>query len=252
MDPTVSIFIPAYNAASHIRSVIDRFPPRLWRRVKTVWIINDGSTDDTGAVIRALSRRHEAINPVNQQRNQGYGAAVRRGLQLCKNDGCDFAACVHADGQYPPEAVLDCVEAMTARRIDLMQGSRIASGTARSGGMPLYKYVAGRLLTTLENAVFGLRMSDYHSGFLVYNRTALSQLPFNRLSDSFDFDLEAIAAARARGLAVGEIPIPTRYAGEVSYLNPVTYGLRVLRVLAKYKTGRYREVTESPSHRVTK
>ena len=83
MDPTVSIFIPAYNAAAYLPSVIDRFPPRLWRRITTVWIINDGSTDDTRAVIHSLSRKHETINPVNLRQNQGYGAAVRRGLQLC-------------------------------------------------------------------------------------------------------------------------------------------------------------------------
>jgi glycosyltransferase involved in cell wall biosynthesis len=244
VESTVSIVIPAYNAADHLPSVIDRFPPRLWRRIVTVWIVNDGSTDDTRAVIQALSRKHETVSPVNLARNQGYGAAVRRGLELCRNDGCDFAACVHADGQYPPESVIDSVETMAARGIDLLQGSRIASGTALSGGMPVYKYVAGRLLTMLENLTFGLRMTDYHSGFLVYSRKALAHLPFDRLSNSFDFDLEAIAAARAQGLTVGEIPIPTRYADEVSYLNPVTYGLRVLRVMAKYKAGRYRKVTK--------
>jgi glycosyltransferase involved in cell wall biosynthesis len=239
VDPTVSIFVPAYNAAEHLPSVIDRFPPKLWRRIRTVWIINDGSTDDTRAVIWSLAHRHEAISPVNLQRNTGYGGAVRRGLELCKGDGCDFAACVHADGQYPPEAVLDFVEAMSAHRVDLMQGSRIASGTALSGGMPLYKYIAGKCLTMLENATFGLNLTDYHSGFLVYSRKCLDTLPFHRLSGSFDFDIEVIASARARKLAIGELPIPTRYAGETSHLNPIGYGLRVLRVLVNYAAGYY-------------
>jgi glycosyltransferase involved in cell wall biosynthesis len=239
VDPTVSLFVPAYNAASHIRTVIDRIPPQLWRRIRTVWIINDGSNDGTDAVIEALSRRHEAIHPVHWTANRGYGAAVRQGLLLCKDDGCDYAACVHADGQYPPEAVSEFVEAMRLQSIDLMQGSRIASGTALSGGMPLYKYIAGRLLTALENATFRLRMSDYHSGFLVYSRKSLETLPFHRLSTSFDFDLEVIASARTQGLSIGELPIPTRYAGEVSHLQPVIYGLRVLLVLVKYSAGYY-------------
>jgi glycosyltransferase involved in cell wall biosynthesis len=239
--PAVSVVIPAYNAASTIRSVIDRIPPRLWRQLRTIWIINDGSTDGTGAAIEALSRRHEAIHPVQWTANRGYGVAVRQGLALCRDDGCDFAACVHADGQYPPEAVPEFVEAMLARGIDLMQGSRIASGTALSGGMPLYKYVAGRVLTAIENAAFGLRLSDYHSGLLVYGRKSLAALPFHRLSRSFDFDLEVIAAARARNLAIGELPIPTRYAGEVSHLQPVIYGCRVLWVLCKYLAGYYNE-----------
>lgn len=239
VDPTVSLFIPAYNAATHIRTVIDRIPPQLWRLIRTVWIINDGSIDGTDAVIEALSHRHEAIHPVHWTVNRGYGAAVRQGLSLCKDDGCDYAACVHADGQYPPEAVSEFVEAMRSQAIDLMQGSRIASGTALSGGMPLYKYIAGRLLTVLENATFGLRMSDYHSGFLVYSRRALVSLPFHRLSESYDFDLEVIASARARHLSIGELPIPTRYAGEVSHLQPVSYGCRVLWVLAKFLAGYY-------------
>ncbi len=239
MDATVSVFIPAYNAASTIRSVIDRVPPRLWRQLRTLWIINDGSTDGTDGVIEALSRRNEAIHPVHWTKNRGYGAAVRQGLALCRDDGCDYAACMHADGQYPPEAVLEFTEAMAARGIDLMQGSRVASGTALSGGMPLYKYIAGRLLTVIENMTFGLRMSDYHSGFLVYGRKTLAALPFHRLSENFDFDLEVIAAARARKLAIGELPIPTRYAGEVSHLKPVNYGCRVLGVLVKYLAGYY-------------
>jgi hypothetical protein len=82
-------------------------------------------------------------------------------------------------------------------------------------------------------------MTDYHSGYLLYGRRALVQIPFARLSDSFDFDLEVIASARARRLAVGEAPVPTHYGDEVSHLRPVAYGLRVLRVLGRYLRGDY-------------
>jgi glycosyltransferase involved in cell wall biosynthesis len=237
--PAVSLFIPAYNAASTVEEVITRIPGDLWQTVRNVWIIDDGSTDGTAAIIDELSAIHPNIQQVHLTRNKGYGNAVRIGLYLCRNDGCDFAACVHADGQYPPESVLPFVQAMIEKRIDLMQGSRIASGAALRGGMPLYKYVAGRILTAMENRVFGIRLTDYHSGFLVYSRKALDLLPFHRLSASFDFDIEVIASGRVAGMAVAEMPIPARYAGERSYLNPVTYGLRVLWVLMKYKTGWY-------------
>lgn len=239
-DPTVSVIIPAYNAAPYIRSVIDRFPRGLWRQIRNVWIIDDGSTDATGAAVEAVARLHEAVRPVRWDANRGYGRTMRQGLSLCRDDGCDYAACVHADGQYPPEAVTEFVEAMRSKDIDLMQGSRIASGTALSGGMPLYKYAAGRVLTALENRVFGLAMTDYHSGFLVYSRKALATVPFHRLSPSFDFDLEAIACARGRKLVIGELPIPTRYAGEISHLRPFSYGCRVLGVLARFLAGYYR------------
>ena len=247
MDPTVSIVIPAYNASLQLPSVIDRFTKALWGRTRNVWIVNDGSTDGTGNIIESLARDNKTVHPVHFHENCGYGVAMRKGLAFCREDGCDYAASVHADGQYPPEAILHFVETMTARGIDLMQGSRLASGTALAGGMPLYKYVAGKVLTMLENRAFRLRMSDYHSGFLVYSRKCLEALPFDSLSSSFDFDLEAIACACAQGLKISELPIPTRYADEKSYLNPVGYGLRVLKVLARYKAGYYHNVNGTAS-----
>ena len=105
--------------------------------------------------------------------------------------------------------------------------------------MPVYKIVAGKALTWMENLCFGLAMTDYHSGFLMYSRKALRTIPFERLSGYFDFDLEVIATARARGLHISELGIPTRYADEKSHLNPVLYGLRTLRVMVRYRLGRY-------------
>lgn len=192
-------------------------------------------------MIDTLHAGNKKICSVRFEQNQGYGAVVKKGLTLCKGDGCDIAVCLHGDGQYPPEAIPQFARTICNGSYAILQGSRIASGTALSGGMPLYKYVAGKALTFLENAVFGLRMTDYHSGFLAYSRQALDGIAFERLSTSFDFDLEVIASARARGMRVGELPIPTRYAQETSYLNPISYGLRVLRVLARYVTGYYGE-----------
>ncbi len=106
--------------------------------------------------------------------------------------------------------------------------------------MPLYKLIAGKILTFIENRVFKLSMTDYHSGFLVYSRQAMEKIPFSYLSTSFEFDLEVIASAKAMGLWIAELPIPTRYADEKSYLNPIVYGLRVLLVLIKYMSGMYR------------
>jgi glycosyltransferase involved in cell wall biosynthesis len=241
IPPSVSIVVPAYNASRTLVPLIERFPPDLWRAIKNIWIINDGSDDTTGSVIDALAKEHKAVRPVHFEKNRGYGGVLKKGLALCRDDGCDFAACVHADGQYPPESVLLFVKTMAERNIDLMQGSRLAGAGqgALRGGMPLYKYIAGKILVMMENVVFGLRMTDYHSGFLIYSRKCLNAFSLDRLSASFDFDLEMIALARANGLQVGELPIPTRYAGERSYLNPVGYGLRVLRVMAKYLARRY-------------
>jgi glycosyltransferase involved in cell wall biosynthesis len=240
--PKISIFIPAFNAASHLPALFERFPGDVWPVVEHVWIIDDGSSDDTGACVDELAKGNAKIKAVHFSWNRGYGKAVREGLARCTRDKCDFAVCLHADGQYPPEAIPDFAREMASRGIDVLQGSRIASGTALSGGMPVYKYVSNRILTFFENIVFSLSMTDYHSGMLVYSRKALDSLPFGALSSSFDFDLEVIALARSRGLSIAELPIPTSYAGEISHVNVLSYGLRVLAVMAKYLIGKYRRL----------
>jgi glycosyltransferase involved in cell wall biosynthesis len=236
---TVSMVMPAYNAETHIEGVFKRIPAGMWPDIASVWVIDDGSIDKTGAVVDALAIANRKIKPIHFDCNRGYGVALKKGLSLCKNDGCKIALCLHADGQYPPEIIPVAVGKMSSRELDIMQGSRIASGTALTGGMPLYKFVANRTLTFIENLVFQLSMTDYHSGMLFFSRRALEVLPFETFSDSFDFDVEAIAAARASGLSIGEIPIPTHYGSEISHVRSISYGFRVMRVIGKYIMGRY-------------
>jgi glycosyltransferase involved in cell wall biosynthesis len=238
-SPVISIVMPAYNAQERLQGVMDRIPAQLWRSVVNIWCIDDGSTDKTGAILEALASNNAKIRPLRFDRNRGYGAALKKGLALCQDDGCDVAACLHADGQYPPEIIPQAIDSMLSRALDIMQGSRIASGTALSGGMPLYKFIANRTLTFLENRVFKLSLTDYHSGMLFYSRRALTILPFDRLSDGFDFDVEVIASARANGLAIGEIPVPTHYGTEISHVRSIPYGFRVLEIIRKYALGRY-------------
>jgi glycosyltransferase involved in cell wall biosynthesis len=234
----VAVVIPAYNAEDHIIGVLERV-----RQTKLEWsvvvVVDDGSTDATKNLVRAWDHGRLPLDLVVRPQNGGYGAAMKDGLARAKSEDPDVVACVHADGQYSPEALPGLALQMQERELDVLQGSRIASGTALSGGMPIYKYVANAALNVIENHTLRLSMTDYHSGYLLYGRRALAALPFERLSNSFDFDLEVIAAAAARGLRVGEAPIPTHYGDETSHLNPVTYGLRVLRVMWNYRRGRY-------------
>ncbi len=246
-----AVFVPAYNASGTLDGVFDRFPDELWRRLTAAFIINDGSADATQEVAERIAAAHEQVRVVRFAENRGYGAAVREGLRQCAAEAeAGYVACLHADGQYPPEKVVEFIDHMATHGIDVLQGSRHKDGTALRGGMPYYKYVAGKVLTWMENKTFGLRMTDYHSGFMLYSRRAVEQIPFERLSYYFDFDLEVIASARARGFTVDELAIPTRYADEESHLNPVVYGLRCLKVMAKYKLGRFKptaaEATPGP------
>jgi glycosyltransferase involved in cell wall biosynthesis len=231
--------VPAYNAARHLPDLIGRIiatqPPDLFRTV----IVDDGSQDSTPRIAHDLARATKGIEVVVRPRNGGYGAAMKTGLEIARALGADCAASVHADGQYSPEALPALLAALDERRLDLLQGSRVAGGQARAGGMPLYKIAGNWAIGKLERRIFNLPMTDFHSGYLIYGPRALAEIPFARLSDSFDFDIEVIATARARGLAVGEAPIPTHYGDEISHLNPLTYGLRVLRVLWRFRRGIY-------------
>jgi len=234
------IVIPAYNAARHLPDVVRRIArSRPEGQTMTAVIVDDGSTDQTAAVARALAAEHPWLEVTARAKNGGYGAAMKDGLLHARRIGARYAASVHADGQYSPEALDGLLRALETRRLDLLQGSRIAGGGALQGGMPLYKYVANWALNKIERTTLKLPLTDFHSGYLVYGARALREIPFERLSDSFDFDLEVIAAARAHGLGVGEEPIPTHYGDETSHLNPITYGLRVLRVMWRYRRGAY-------------
>lgn len=234
----LTVVIPAYNAAAHIEGVLQRVSTLAGCGLSRVIVVDDGSVDDTAGRVRASGFSRAPLTLLQRGRNGGYGAAMKDGLEAARAERPSVVACIHADGQYSPEELPRLCAALAGRKLDLLQGSRIASGTALAGGMPLYKYVGNALLNRVENHTLRLAMSDYHSGYLVYGPAALS-LPFRRLSDSFDFDLEMIASARAHGLLVGEEPVRTHYGDEVSHLNPVTYGLRALRVMWNYRRGRY-------------
>ena len=232
------VVIPAYNAARHIEAVLERVAGLVTCGLHEVIVVDDGSRDKTAELVEARRATDHRLRLLSRSRNGGYGAAMKDGLAWARESEPDIVACIHADGQYAPEVLPDMIEQLSERRLDLLQGSRIAGGSALRGGMPLYKYVGNALLNFIENRTLELSLTDYHSGYLVYGPRALG-LPFSNLSDSFDFDLEVIASAQAHGLFVGEAPIPTHYGDEVSHLNPFTYGLRVLRVMWNYRRGRY-------------
>lgn len=236
---SIAVFIPAYNAAKTLGWVLKRIPQDAWDVVESVFVVDDGSTDETAATVEALSIAYPKVVLHSLPQNLGYGAAVRKGLELCLETATDYVVCLHADGQYPPEKMLEFVHYMHDNQVDILQGSRHKDGTALEGGMPLYKNIAGKCLTWLENRVFGLSLTDYHSGYMLYSRKAVANLPLEQLSHSFDFDVEVIAASRRRGLKIDEQGIPTHYGDEESHLNPISYGFRVLHVLWRYKRGHY-------------
>ena len=246
------IAIPAYNAARTLESVFDRIPPEILARAPRYVVVNDGSTDDTAAVAHRLCARFPTLELVEHPQNRGYGGAAQTGLGRALEIGADVVAWLHSDGQYAPESLPDLLAPLDADRADVVQGSRFRGGGALQGGMPVYKYVANRGLTWMENRVFGLRLAEYHSGYMLYRRAALEAIPFRSFTTrGFVFDQEMLVSARILGFRVLDLPIPTRYAGEVSYLRPIPYGIAVLKLMGRYLRGDYHRLLagQSPTHR---
>ena len=149
--PSTAIFIPAYEAEHTVEAVIDRIPKDLWESIETVFVINDGSTDDTSGAVRRAAARYPKVALHEQPVNQGYGTSVRKGLQLALGTPAKYVVCLHADGQYPPEKLPEFLPYMAQHGVDVLQGSRHKLGTARTGGMPTYKVISGHVLTWMEN-----------------------------------------------------------------------------------------------------
>lgn len=233
------IFVPAYNVAKTLASVLQKIPESVWAR-SIVLVIDDGSADDTrGAFesfVDSLNSDSAAVEKKSRLRymrfehNRGYGSVVKKGIAEGLKSGASSIACLHGDGQYPAEKLQEFFDYLQTREAALVQGSRhLTRGGAKAGNMPLYKRMGGKFLTTIENRAFKQKLTDRHSGFIVYSAKFLKNIHLEKLSPSFDIDLELISIADARGLKLAELPIPTRYAGEKSNLRVVPYGLRVLR-----------------------
>ncbi len=247
MIESVFVVIPAYNAAKTIEGVFARIPDEARARITRYVVVNDGSSDNTSEVLVRLAEREPTLTVIKHEQNRGYGATERTLLNHALEQGADVAILLHADGQYSPEKIPEILAVFDRDEADVVQGSRMLDGGALKGGMPMYKYLANKALTAIENLAFGMRMAEYHSGYMSYSKTFLESVPFDRLSDSFDFDLEMLVLARVNGLRIREVAIPTIYADEKSHLNPITYGLRVLRVVIRQLTGHYRRLLRDSS-----
>ena len=235
----VFILVPCYNAGATLEKVFARIPHDARNRIARYVAVDDGSTDDTAHALSRLQRDFPSLVVLTHARNRGYGEAEKTLLRYAREHDAGVGIVLHSDGQYSPEKIPDLLDPFDRGRADIVQGSRMLAGGALKGGMPLYKFVANKLLTAIENRAFGMNLAEYHSGYMLYSRAAIRELPFEKLSASFDFDLEMLVLARVKGLRVVEVAIPTIYAGEKSHLNPVKYGFDVLSVVLDFKRGKY-------------
>ena len=236
-----AIVIPSYRAERTLESVLSRIPKEFWENGLAI-IVNDKSPDNTGQVAQSLKGQWPALHVIHHEFNQGYGGAQKTGLKRGLELGADAFAIVHSDGQYAPEVVLDLMKPILEGKAHIVQGSRMSEGGALRGGMPYTRYVPNRVLTFMENIVFGTHMAEFHSGYMLYSRTLLERAPFEELQNNYNFDAEMIVLAHLLGMECAQIAIPTRYDDEVSSLDPIPYGINVLKMMARHLGGHYKKL----------
>ncbi len=231
---TVMVGMPAYNAARTLAQTWHAIP-KEW--VDRVILVDDSSRDETVKVAEELK-----LHVIRHPHNVGYGGNQKTCYMEALRLGADVVVMLHPDGQYDPTLLPDLVRPILAGEADLVLGSRFATkGGARKGGMPLYKFVANRFLTTVENIVLGAHFSELHTGYRAYIRRFLETVPFLRNSNDFAFDTEVVAQAVSFGFKVAEVPVETRYFPEASsatFGQSLVYGFKTLWVMAKHLANR--------------
>ena len=234
----IGILVVAYNAASTLASVLDRIPRELVPKIAKVVVNDDFSGDATYLVGLGYQQLDQSL-PLEINRhpsNLGYGGNQKAGYRSAIEQGLDIVVLLHGDGQYAPELLAEMVAPLERGECDAVFGSRMMQkGAARKGGMPLYKYVGNRILTRFENAVAGLDLSEWHSGYRAYSVAALKEIPFEENSDGFSFDTEIILQLHEAGKRIVEIPIPTYYGDEICYVNGMRYAKDITRDVLRYR-----------------
>lgn len=221
--------MPAYNAA---RTLEDTYRGLAMDVVDEVILVDDVSHDETVDIAERLG-----LKVVVHIQNRGYGGNQKTCYLEALRSGADVVVMVHPDNQYDSTLVPQMIQPILEEQAEIVLGSRFLSGTALSGGMPWWKFIANRFLTGVENLIFGLGLSEYHTGFRAYSRRLLETLPFLLNSDDFVFDQEIMVQALCFGFRVREVPVPTRYFPEASSVNfqrSVKYGFAVLWLVVRY------------------
>jgi glycosyltransferase involved in cell wall biosynthesis len=227
--PKVVVIMPAYNAAKTLRMTYMELPRDV---VDMVLLVDDGSSDETVEIARQLN-----LELFIHNRNYGYGGNQKTCYAEALKANADIVVMVHPDYQYDPTCLPRIIEPIERGEADVTLGSRLMSVSPIEQGMPWWKYLGNRALTKVENAAFGLRLSEYHTGYRAFSRQVLESINFQMNSDRFIFDQEVIAQIVDAGFRISEVSVPTRYfaeASSASFFDSCRYGLGVLWLVFRY------------------
>jgi glycosyltransferase involved in cell wall biosynthesis len=222
--------LPAYNAERTLAATLADIPVGA---VDEIVLVDDGSTDRTVQVAREMG-----LTVIVHPENRGYGGNQKTCYRYALDNGADIVVMIHPDYQYDSRVIPHAVGMIELGICDVVMGNRIRSRReALDGGMPVYKYLSNRVLTTVENLALGQNLGDFHSGFRVYRREVLERVPFDRNSDDFVFDTQFLVQAIHHGFRLGDIPVPVRYfdaASSINFRRSLVYGVRTLCVVSRW------------------
>lgn len=226
----VAVVLPAYNAAGTIEKTYSEIPFEI---VDQILLVDDASQDNTVEIAKSLG-----IPTFFHSSNRGYGANQKTCYREALKLPADIFVMLHPDYQYTPKLIPAVAGAVASEKFDMVLGSRILGGTAISGGMPIYKYIANRFLTFFENLLIQVKLSEYHTGYRAFSRRLLETLPLLENSDDFVFDNQIIVQALYFGFRIGEVSCPASYcpeASSISFSRSVNYGIGVLKTAFQFR-----------------
>lgn len=230
LNKKVIVVLPAYNAALTLEKTIAEIPQDI---VDEIVFVDDNSTDNSIEVAQRIGIRHIIRHEVNR----GYGGNQKTCYDKALALDGDIIVMLHPDYQYTPLLITSMVSIIGNGLYQVVFGSRILGKGALKGGMPVYKYVANRLLTLFQNICMNQKLSEYHTGYRAYSREVLEAIHYADNSDDFIFDNELIAQIFYKGYEIAEVTCPTKYFEEASSINlkrSITYGLGVVKVSILY------------------
>ena len=228
-DHRVVVVMPAYNAEKTLVQTYEDIPKDI---VDEIILVDDSSSDDTIEVAKQLN-----IHVFVHAQNRGYGGNQKTCYTEALKLDPDIVVMLHPDYQYDPKLIPEMIEPIVKGEADLVLGSRLRDGKALEGGMPLYKFISNRILTTIENLALGLNCSELHTGYRAYSAELLRTIPFMNNSENFVFDTEVIVQTVAFGFRIAEIGVPAKYmddASSIRFWPSVVYGVQTLWAVARF------------------
>jgi len=226
----VIVILPALNAEKTLERTVADIPKDI---VDEIILVDDGSHDKTVELARKLN-----LTVFCHEKNMGYGGNQKTCYNLAIEKGADIIVMIHPDYQYDPKVIKYLVGFIEENYCDVMLGSRIRTRKeALDGGMPLYKYLANRFLTSFENILSGQNLSEWHTGMRAYKREVLENIDFMSNSDDFVFDTQVLFQIVEKGYRMADIPVPVRYTAETSsinFLRSSKYGIQTVFVALSF------------------